>query len=239
MRTTGAGTSEARVHQRAPLIPEFLWPRLGWIVGVLVAVTALFALLTTGSRHAHPLEVDVIDLLRGPGSPDRLWDFGVALGSAPFFGAVVVGLGIWAIARRGWPALVACATVPAAVLLVEQVLKPLVDRRYVWGGGEHFYPSGTAAGVAAWTTLVWLFAVPLLRRPGQRVALGVALGALMLLTSASVVGADKHFPFDAIGGVATGMGVVLACCGIIDRVTKAHRPPDDSFRGAQPSSERR
>ena len=37
---------------------------------------------------------------------------------------------------------------------------------------------------------------------------------------------NRHFPFDAIGGVATGMGVVLACCGVIDRVTKIHQTPD-------------
>ena len=95
------------------------------------------------------------------------------------------------------------------------------------------------AGVAAWTTLTWLLAVPLLRRPGQRIALGIALGALTLLTSASVIGADKHFPFDAVGGVATGMGVVLSCCGIIDRVTGAHRHDPSSIRGAVPSPERR
>ena len=65
-----------------------------------------------------------------PGSPGRLWDFGLALGSPAFFGAVVVALAMWAIARRSWPALVACATVPGAVLIVEQILKPLVDRRY-------------------------------------------------------------------------------------------------------------
>ena len=94
-----------------------------------------------------------------------MWDFGRRARVAAFFGAVVVGLAVWAIARRSWPALIACATVPGAVLLVEQILKPLVDRRYIWGYGEHYYPSGTAAGVAAWTTLVWLLAVPLLRRP--------------------------------------------------------------------------
>jgi membrane-associated phospholipid phosphatase len=234
MRSTGPGTTETRADPRAPLIPEFLWPWLGWLVGFLVGVTAVFALLTTGRRHAHPLEVDVIDLLRGPGTPTGLWDFGVALGSLAFFGAVVVGLAVWAIARHSWPALVACATVPGAVLLVEQILKPLVDRRYIWGYGEHYYPSGTVAGVAAWTTLIWLMAIPLLRRPGQRLALGLALGSLVLLTSASVVGANRHFPFDAIGGVATGMGVVLACCGVIDRVTGAHRA-QRVLQGAAPS----
>ena len=53
----------------------------------------------------------------------------------------------------------------------------------------------------------------------------------MLLTAASVVGADQHFPFDAIGGVATGMAVVLASCAVIDRVTKAHRASDRTAIG--------
>ena len=90
---------------------------------------------------------------------------------------------------------------PAAVLIVEQVLKPIVDRRYVWGYGELYYPSGTVTGVAAWTTLVWLLAC----RCSSSAAVGSRSGwcsaGSRSLAAASVVGADRHFPFDAIGGL--------------------------------------
>jgi membrane-associated phospholipid phosphatase len=208
---------------RTPLIPEHLWPWVGWLLALLLAITAGFALLTTGRNGPHPLEERMIDILRDPAGPSALWDVGVAYGSPAFFVAAVATLAIWSFMRRSWPALVACATVPGAVLLVEQILKPIVDRRYVWGYGQLYYPSGTVTGVAAWTTLTWLLAFPLIRTPRMKLVLTLLLGALTVLTALSVVGADLHFPFDAIGGVATGTGVVLACAAIIDRVTGVHR----------------
>jgi membrane-associated phospholipid phosphatase len=231
MRATDPDPESRRRRDRSPLIPDALWPNVGWVLGVLAVVIAVFAALTTGDDKAHPLEEWVIDLLRGRNSPTLLWDLGLAYGSPAFFVAVVAALAIWAFTRRNWPALVACAAVPGAVVLVEQILKPIVDRRYVWGLGEHYYPSGTVTGVAAWTTLTWLLAAPRLRTSRARRVLGFALGGLTVLTAFSVVGADRHFPFDAIGGVATGTGVVLACCAVIDRVTGAHVTPRRGRRG--------
>jgi membrane-associated phospholipid phosphatase len=213
----------ARAHQAAPLIPDFLWRWIGWLVGLLAAVVTGFAVVTNGQLQPGAVERQLLDDVHAVGLPEHLVDFGLALGSPAFFAVVVVALAVWAMARRSWPALIACATVPGAVVIVEQILKPLVDRRYVWVAGELYYPSGTAAGVAAWTTLTWLLAVPLIRQPRMKVILAVALGLLTALTAVSVVSAEKHFPFDAIGGVAAGMGVVLACAALIDLVTGAHR----------------
>jgi membrane-associated phospholipid phosphatase len=227
MRAT-APTTPAPVldHRGAPLIPEFLWPWMGWILGVLVAIVAAFAALTSNEVGPFPFEQRIMDTLRHSDVPWRLWRFGLALGSPAFFAAVVIALAAWAIARRSWAGLIACATVPGAVIIVEGFLKPLVDRRDAWHD-VLYYPSATAAGVAAWTTLVWLLAVPLLRRPGRRLALAVALGALTTLTALAVVASDKHLPLDAVGGVAAGMAIVLGCAALIDRVTHAHEVPDE------------
>ncbi len=214
----------------AGLIPDFLWPVIGWVIGALVLVVAVLGALTRGSSSAWSVERPVMDWLRSAHLPRALVDFGQAIGSPAFFAAVVALLAIWAVARRNWPALVALATVPGTVFIVEAVLKPVVDRHYVWGGSAQYYPSGTAAGVAAWTTLTWIFAVPFVRRPGLRLGLGVALGALGTLTAVSVVAARKHYPIDAIGGVATGMAVVLACGALIDRATGVHDRSEASAR---------
>ncbi len=211
----------ARVHRSAPLIPDFLWRWVGLFIAALTAVGVAFAVLTKGDIGARPFEQRIIDELRTSDVPEALWRFGLALGAPAFFAVVVVALAVWAIARRSWPALIACATVPGAVLLVEAILKPIVDRRYALDS-TLYYPSGTAAGVAAWTTLTWLLAVPVVRRTGLRIALAAALAALTALTAVSVVAMDKHLPLDAVGGVATGMAVVLACATIIDLVTHAH-----------------
>jgi membrane-associated phospholipid phosphatase len=228
----GEVNARSGAHRDAPLIPDFLWRWVGAVIVVLSAVVVGFALLTTGDTGVRGFERPIIDHLRFSSVPTALWRFGLALGAPWFFVVVVLALALWAAVRRSWPALVACATVPGAVILVEAILKPIVDRRYYHFDTTLYYPSGTAAGVAAWTTLAWLLAVPLLKRPALRLALAVALFGLTVLTAMSVVAMDKHFPLDAVGGTACGMAVVLACASIIDLVTHAHR------RGQSPRARR-
>jgi membrane-associated phospholipid phosphatase len=210
-------------HTSAPLIPAFLWRSVGLIVGVLTAIGGVFAVLTHDQIGPWSNEQRLAHGIRNAGVPDRLWDLGLLLGNAWFFAFVVVALAIWAIARRSWPALIACASVPGAVVLVELVIKPLVNRRYEWFLPST-YPSGTAAGVAAWTTLTWLLAVPLLKSPRARLILALVLAALTLLTAVAIVGSEKHLPLDALGGVAFGIATVLAFTAVIDLITGAHRP---------------
>jgi hypothetical protein len=214
-----------RAPDRAPLVPDFLWHWVGWLIGVLVAIVATFAVLTKGDLGPWPSEQRVIDALLDSGIPHWVWNFGLVVGSAAFVIVVVVAFAIFAIWNRSWPALVACATVPGAVVLAELILKPIVDRHYIWGKGALYYPSGTATGVAAWTTLAWLLAVPFLSTPRARVLLALALGSVAVLDAVAVVAALKHLPLDAIGGFATGMAVVLSCAAVIDVITGAHRAP--------------
>lgn len=207
-----------------PLIPAFLWRWIPALLLVLAAIAGVLAVYVNGKVGALSSERGITDWLRGLDVPDHTWGVGLAPGSAVFFVVVVVALAGWTIWQRNWPALVACATVPGAVVLVEEVLKPIADRRYAWYL-PLCYPSGTAAGVAAWTTLAWLLAVPFLRRPLWRGLLALGFALLTLGTAVAVVASEKHLPLDAVGGVAVGMGVVLACAAVIDIVTRAHREP--------------
>lgn len=214
---------QGSAHRTAPLIPAFLWPWTGLLVGVLTAICAVFAVLTAGEIGPWSNEQRLAHGIRNAGVPHRVWDLGLVFGNVWFFAAVVIALGIWALARRSWPALIACVSVPGAVAFVELIMKPIVDRRYAWYLPST-YPSGTAAGVAAWTTLTWLLAVPLLKSSRARLVLALVLAALTSLTAVSIVGAEKHLPLDAIGGVAIGVAIVLAVCAVIDLITHAHSP---------------
>jgi membrane-associated phospholipid phosphatase len=159
---------------------------------------------------------------------------GLELGSPRFFAAVLVALALWAAIRRRPAELIACAAAPAAVVLVEAVLKPLVGRTWELADSAPTYPSGTAAGVAAWTTLTWLLAAPQVRSAGLRLGLAITLAAITALTAFAVVGAHRHFPLDAIGGVAVGMGTVLATCAAVDVATGAHRARAPAAAAAEP-----
>ena len=213
----------ARERGRAPLIPDFLWPWIVPLVGVLAATTAVIGAMLRDRIGPRRWEMEIMDALDSTGVSRRMFRLGLEFGSPRFFAAVVIALALWAVVRRNWAELIACAAVPAAVVLVEAVLKPLVDRTWELPNSAPTYPSGTAAGVAAWTTLTWLMAVPQVRSAGLRLALAITLGAITVLTAIAVVGAHRHFPLDAIGGVAVGMGTVLATCAVIDVITGAHR----------------
>lgn len=205
-----------------PLVPDAIWP---YVCAVLPLLAGTFCVLALATWHkAYPLrpELWVIRVVDDPRIPGHVYRLGLWLGSPRFFAAIVVGLGVFALVNRRWKQLVCCASVPVAVVLVEQVLKPAIDRHIA--DGFYSFPSGTATGVAAWTTLAWIIAVPALRDPLARFLLAGFLAVLTGITAVAVVGAHWHYPFDAVAGVCTGVGVVLGFAVALDVVTGAHRP---------------
>jgi len=99
---------------------------------------------------------------------------------------------------------VACAIAPAvAVLIVQDLAKPLVGR-HLGITGAASYPSGTVAAAAALMTAATLVVPPLVRplvaAAGAAVTVGVCAAVIVL---------RWHFPTDALGGVAVGVGAVL------------------------------
>jgi membrane-associated phospholipid phosphatase len=132
----------------------------------------------------------------------------VTLGSVT---ALVVGVAIVFMigVLRDWVRALACAVAPViAVLVVQDLAKPLVGRHLGLTGGSS-YPSGTVAAVAALAvafTLVmpgWLR--PLVALAGAAVTVGV---------SAAVIVLRWHYPTDALGGIGVGMGSVLVVDGL-------------------------
>ncbi|MGO9028316.1 MAG: phosphatase PAP2 family protein [Acidimicrobiales bacterium] len=106
---------------------------------------------------------------------------------------------------RDWVRAAACAVSPVlAVLVVQDLAKPLVGRHLGLTGGSS-YPSGTVAAVAALATAVTVVA-PRLVRPLAAVVGAVAVAGTCL----AVVVLRWHYPTDALGGVAVGIGAVLA-----------------------------
>jgi membrane-associated phospholipid phosphatase len=127
----------------------------------------------------------------------------VEIGSLPFLLggiALAILLSVW----RDVPRAIACVVGPvAAVLVTEQVAKPLVARHLTAFGGDS-YPSGTVAAAAALVAVVTL-AVPLALRP----AVALAGCGVIVAVGIAVVGLRWHYPTDAIGGACVGVGSVL------------------------------
>ncbi len=186
-------------------------PRGATLVGVtaqlVVGVTALIVAAVAGLAFVHrpwPNRLDVWGYAAFPAEAGARWAHdlvivgslsGLIIGVAAVF---VIGV------FRDWVRAVACATAPVlAVLIVQDLAKPLVGR-HLGVTGAASYPSGTVAAVAALMTAATLVA-PSLIRP----LVAVAGAAVTVGVCAAVIVLRWHFPTDALGGVAVGMGAVL------------------------------
>jgi membrane-associated phospholipid phosphatase len=154
----------------------------------------------------------------------------VVLGSAT---ALVVGVtAVFLVGLlRDWVRAVACAAAPiVAVLIVQDLAKPMVGR-HLGIDGPSSYPSGTLAAVSALATAATLVA-PRFVRPVMAMVGTVAVAA----TGAAVIVLRWHYPTDALGGIAVGIGAVLTVDALLhapwaltrslrSRRPTGHRPP--------------
>jgi membrane-associated phospholipid phosphatase len=167
---------------------------------LLLAIATLAGIVFV--RHPWPNRLDRFGFRLLPAnSNSHLAHHLASLGSttALILGVIVVFLiGI----RRDWVRAVACAAAPViAVLIVQEIAKPLVDRHI---GGGLSYPSGTVAAVAAVATALTLVMPKKLRLPVAVLGLLAVLGA-----GAAVIVLRWHYPTDALGGIGVGVGSVL------------------------------
>ena len=188
-----------------------LGPRAATLGGttaqLLVGLTALASAAVAGLAFVHrpwPNRLDVWGYTALPADSASRWAHDlVAAGSLPaLLGgvALVFVVGVF----RDWVRAVACAVAPPlAVLIVQDLAKPLVGR-HLGITGSASYPSGTVAAVAALLTAAALVA-PALARPAV-----VMVGTLAASgVCAAVIVLRWHYPTDALGGVAVGVGAVL------------------------------
>ncbi len=208
MATTSSATRRRQGPGRAALA--------GTTVQLLAGAALLGLAAVAGLAFVHrpwPNRLDVWGDAALPADSGAKWaqDL-VHLGSLTVLivGVVVVfAVGIW----RDWVRALACAAAPlAAVLVVQDVAKPLVGR-HLGLGGPTSYPSGTVAAVAALAVAATLV-VPAILRP-----LLAAVGALSVVgVAAAVVVLRWHYPTDTLGAMAVGAGAVL----LVDAI--AHLP---------------
>jgi membrane-associated phospholipid phosphatase len=174
-------------------------------------------------RRPGPNRLDIWGYRLLLANPNSRWahDF-VTLGSMTVLIAGVVLVFLIGI-LRDWIRAIACASAPViAVLIVQEIAKPLVDRHNGLSGGLS-YPSGTVAAVAALATALVLVVPAKLRLPVAMLGLLAIAG-----TGAAVIVLRWHYPTDALGGLAVGAGSVLAIDALLHVPSLITR--DDSFR---------
>lgn len=145
-------------------------------------------------------------------------DFFSGLGSA-FVAITTVGTCAWVVLRRvgGREAVMVAAAAAAAVVneIVRQALGPSPNLATFGEPGlprGHSFPSGHVAYAAS---LFGLLAV-LGRRHRQRELTVIAVAIVVLMGPFRVL-AGAHYPSDVLGGLALGLGWMLATLAVLDR----------------------
>jgi len=189
------------------------------LVGIAAVSLAVFALFAVAVWHLHtPIGLD--DAL------DSATEYSTTLHRLALFGSPLYAAGAVVVATvvaylwQDKVAVAVCLAGPALAAAARVVAKPVVGRIQ---GTSLTYPSGHATLAAAVAALiVWLA----YRRGGRRAATWVTpVAALLPLTvSVAVVRLGWHYPTDAIGGIALGVGVVCATAAAFDH---SHRKRDE------------
>jgi membrane-associated phospholipid phosphatase len=205
--------------RRGALLPARLRRPAALLVAGCAAVTALLALPVNHQARPDGLDAAVdawlLDGLRGYQGPLHLMaDLGDLVPATLMIGALVAAC----LVARWWRgAALAALAVPAAVVLTEGVLKPLIGRSLA---GYQSFPSGHATvlfGLAA-TCAVLLANPPRPRLPGVVRLLLVLAAALIAVTVAvAVVVLRYHYFTDSVAGAAVGVGIVLLAALLLDR----------------------
>jgi membrane-associated phospholipid phosphatase len=207
--------------RRAPLLPPSTRRPAVAAVAVCVAVVA-----SLGAAFAHQSQPDRLDRAVDGWIQSVLAGHSVLLHRVIYLGEPVpvtvltVALVLACLAARNWrgAALVTIA-VPAAEVITEFLLKPLVGRTI--GGGGFSFPSGHTTGVFV---LANCFALLLAARgwPGIPVRLRLALAlttyAVASIVAVCLVAVSFHYFTDTIGGVAVATGTVLSTALTVDKL---------------------
>jgi membrane-associated phospholipid phosphatase len=193
-----------------PLLHPAARPAAAAVIIACVIVTAVLGIALAG--HTQPGRADrwIDGHLEARVSGDGLAAHSAYLGN-PNWVAVICAAAVLAcvLGRRFRAALLVIIAVPAAVVLTDHILKPLIDRTFY---GNLTYPSGHTTAV---TTMAVAAAVVLTgpARPplpaAVRWLLAAAVLAVIPVVAVGLVVIHFHYFTDTIGGAGVGTAVAL------------------------------
>lgn len=189
-----------------------LRPRLKVIALMCLLATAILGWAVAHGRSPYGFEKPVLAWL-GPPSANSSWaDLAERL-AAPVIGAVLVVSFVLGFVKQAFFRVVVYTALAASALLIsENVVKPLVHRTYQ---GELTFPSGHVTAVSATALAMWLALYPLLGTRMRNITLVLGV-AWILSISLAVVGAYWHTPLDTIGSILLSAGIVTGGAAVFE-----------------------
>jgi len=230
MEQTRPAPAERGEPAGRPLLSPATRPLAAAIVAACAGTTALLGVWLGHGTHTDPVDTAVDSGIHASlaGHP-KLLELLDRLGDLPAIAGITAILVLVCLLRRRYrgAALVALS-VPAAAVITERLLKPLVGRTL---HGFLSFPSGHATGTFALATAVTMLLAGA-QAPSRPVRLAAAVTAFAVAAgvAATMIAVGLHYFTDAVAGAAVGTGTVLAAALVIDLVVRAwpgsgRRPP--------------
>jgi membrane-associated phospholipid phosphatase len=205
----------------SPLLPDAARLPAAAIVAACVVTTALLGTLLGHGAHTDRVDAVIDARVKAilPGDAKLLERLAWPGGHRAIIGITAVLVLVCLLRRRYRGAVLLAISIPAAAVITEQLLKPLVGRTAL---GFLSFPSGHATGTFALATAITVLLAGAPRVPrAVRLAAAVIAFAVASVVAAAMIALGFHYFTDAIGGAAVGIGTVLATALVIDLVMLA------------------
>ena len=193
------------------------------IVAACVVTTALLGAWLGHGAHTDRVDTVIDARVKAilPGSAKLLERLAWPGGLHAIIGMTAVLVLVCLLRRRYRGAALLALSVPAAAVITERLLKPLVGRTLL---GFLSFPSGHATVTFALATAitVLLAGAPALPRAAH-LAVAVASFAVAAIVTAAMIALGLHYLTDAVAGAAVGIGTVLATALLIDLAVQEWR----------------
>jgi membrane-associated phospholipid phosphatase len=193
------------------------------LVAACAGVTGLLGALLGHGKHADRVDTAVdAGIKAGLAGHHQLLEGLARLGDQPTI-IVMTAAAVLVCLRRRWyrGAALAAISVPAAAVITEKLLKPLVGRTLL---GFLSFPSGHATGTFALATAIMVLLAGATRTPrAVRAAIAAAALAVAAAVAVAMIALGFHYFTDAVAGAAVGTGTVLATALLLDLLILAWR----------------
>ena len=204
-----------------PLLPDAARLPAAAIVAVCVVTTGLLGAGLGHGAHTDRLDTVIDAGVKAilPGQTNLLERLAWPGGHRAIIGITAVLVLVCLLRRRYRGAALLVISIPAAAVITEWLLKPLVGRTAL---GFLSFPSGHATGTFALATAITVLLAGVPRVPrAVRLAVAVIAYAVASVVAAAMIALGFHYFTDAVAGAAVGTGTVLATALVIDLVMLA------------------
>ena len=220
--------SDSRPAAR-PLLSDAARLPAAAIVAACVVTTALLGAWLGHGAHTDRADAVIDAKVKAilPGNAKVLERLAWPGGLHAIIGMTAVLVLVCLLLRRYRGAALLVIAIPAASVITERLLKPLVGRTAL---GFLSFPSGHATGTFALAT-----AITVLLAGAPRVSRAVRLAAAVIayagasVVAAAMIALGFHYFTDAVAGAAVGTGTVLATALVVDLVMlvwlRSREPP--------------